>query len=172
MGGTCVGISKWVIGNPETVQFADQCKRRSRRAACDLCLDPGNGEFGLGFKTEAFQRIGDQLFGFDFPETGFRISKDSFANRDDVIPSGIDLRTGLGLEFRSFSHESEYSLFIRVLQITGSVFLTCPFRDILTVRLSCLFPHKGECRKRCPHFAQGHKHAHKVCGIHRDDVVV
>ena len=172
VGSPCLCIGKWVIGNSETIQLADQCQCRSHSAAGNLCLDPGNGEPGLGLQVKVIQCTGDQLFGFNFPEAGLRISKDRFTNRDDVIPSGIYFRTGLGLEFCSFSHEREYPLFTGMLHITGSVFLTCPYRDIPTVRLNCLFLHKGEYRKRHPHFVQVHKHAHKVSGMHRDGVVL
>jgi hypothetical protein len=110
VGSPGLSISKWVIGNPETVQFSDQCECWSRSAAGNLCLDPGNGEPGLGLQVKVIQRTGDQLFGFNFPEAGLWISKDSLTNCDDVIPSGIYFRTGLGLEFCSFSHETEYPL--------------------------------------------------------------
>ena len=91
-----------MIGNSKTIQLADQCQCRSCSATGNCCLDPGNGEPGLRLQVKVIQRTGDQLFGFNFSEAGLWISKDGFTNRDDVIPSGIYFRTGLGLELCSF----------------------------------------------------------------------
>ena len=115
--------------------------------------------------------MGDQLFCFDFPEAGLRISKDGFTNLDYVISSGIDFLSGLDLEFCSFSHEG-IPLFTEALHISGSVFLTYPFHGTPTERLHCLFPHKGECRRRHPRFVPIHKHGHKVSGMRRDGGVL
>ena len=87
-------IGERMLRGAQTVEFADQGEPRSRRAAQQTALNPGQRQAGARRQPERIHPLGNQSGGLDLVEPGLRVAQDGFAEIDD----------GVGVAVRRFAH--------------------------------------------------------------------